>query len=123
MAALGTVENEIKTLPANLQPTMLRIFRAFLRDLRFGHPTGETNDPLVNFGGAFLYGTTPSAPGDTVTIAHGFGRTPYLAIAGLRLDAVGSSIVPLTVQRAADDKRIYLTSTESDAPFTLLVEG
>lgn len=123
MADTGFVETEIKSLPQALQATFLRIFRAFLKDIRFGHPTGDARDPMLNMGGAFLHGTTPATPGDEFSIAHAFGRTPYLATPVLRLDAVGSSIVPLTVSRIADDKRIYLTSTVASTPISLAVEG
>jgi hypothetical protein len=103
--------------------TMLRIFRAFLKDIRFGHPTGDVPDPTLNMAGGFYHGTTPSTPGTEFTIAHGFGRVPYLAVPVLRLDAVGSSIVPLTVSRVADEKRLYFTSTVASAPVSLAVEG
>ncbi len=123
MADLGYIETEIKSLPANLQPAMLRIFRAFLKDIRLGHPNGDATDPMLNMGGAFLHATTPATPGDEFSIAHGFGRVPYLALGALRLDAVGSSLVSLTVARAADNKYIYLTSTEASTPVTVAVEG
>jgi hypothetical protein len=123
VADLGFLEAEIKTLPEALRPPMLRIVRAIVKDIRFGHPTGDERDPLLNLGGAFLHGTTPTTPGEEFTIAHSFGRTPYLALMAMRLSDVGSSIVPLTVSRAADANRIYLTSTIGDAPITLVVEG
>src|SRR5689334_13953066 len=109
MADLGFFEAEIRSLPADERPTMLRLFRALLKDIRFGHPTGTQPDPMLNIGGGFFHGTTPATPGTEIAIAHGFGRVPYLALPVLRLDAVGSSIVPLTVSRVADDKRLYLT--------------
>lgn len=123
MADLGFIESEIKALPVELRPTFLRIFRGFLKDIRFGHPTGSAADPMVNMAGGFFHGTTPATPGTEFTIAHGFGRVPYLAVPILRLDSVGSSIVSLTVARAADDKRLYLTSTEASVPISLAVEG
>lgn len=123
MADLGFVESELKALPVEIRATMLRVFRAILKDVRFGHPTGDTSDPMVNMAGGFFHGTTPSTPGDEFSIAHGFGRVPYLAVPVLRLDSVGSSIVSLTVSRAADDKRVYLTSTEASAPVSLAIEG
>lgn len=123
MADLGFIESEIKSLPVELRPTFLRIFRALLKDIRFGHPIGDQPDPMVNMAGGFFHGTTPSTPGEEFSIAHGFGRTPYLALPVLRLDAVGSSVVSLTVARVADDKRIFLTSTVASAPFSLAVEG
>lgn len=123
MSDLGFIEAEIKSLPETMRATMQRIFRAILRDIRFGHPSGDSRDPCLNMGAAFLHGTTPTTPGEEFSIAHSFGRTPYLAMPAVRLDSVGSSIVPVTVSRAADDKRIYLTSTIGNAPVTLIVEG
>jgi hypothetical protein len=123
VADSGFIESEIKSLPVELRAKMLRIFRAFLKDIRFGHPTGDVPDPMVNMAGGFYHGTTPATPGNEFTIAHGFGRVPYLAVPVLRLDAVGSSLVSLTVSRAADDKRVYFTSTEASAPVSLAIEG
>ncbi len=123
MSDLGLIETEIRGLPAELRPTFLRIFRDLVKNLRFGHPSGDAPDPLTNFAGAFLTGTTHATPGSEITIEHGFGRTPYLAIPVLPLDAVGAQIVPLTVTRAADSRRIYLSSSVADANFTIAVEG
>lgn len=121
MADLGYVESEIATLPREQRPVLKRIFTAVMKDMRFGHPADAT--PSTNFGAAFYEGTTPSTPGDTFTIRHQFGRVPYLILPVLPLDTVGAQLVPLTVQRAADENRIYLTSTVADAPFMVLVEG
>lgn len=123
MSDLGFVEREIAALPPTMRPTFLRIFQAILKDLRFGHPKQEQPDPMVNFGGGFFTGTTAATPGDEFTIAHGFGRVPYLLLPVLPLDTVGAQIVPLEVTRVADEKRIYLTSTVASAPIVLAVEG
>lgn len=123
MADLGFLEGEIKALPEAMRASMLRIVRHLAKEMRYGHPNGDQPDPALNFGGAFFHGTTPDTPGDEFTIAHGFGRTPYLALPILVLDTVGSELVPLTVSRAADDKRLYFTSTEAGAHFSLFVEG
>lgn len=120
---LGYAEAEIRSLPEALRPAMLRLFRALLRDLRFGHPSGDALDPAMNFGGAFLHGTTPAIVGTELTLPHSFGRTPYLAMPVLLLDAVGSRVVPLTVSRVADSKRIYVTSTIASAPISVYCEG
>lgn len=121
MADLGFVEREIASLPREMRPALQRIFTAVLKDLRLGHPADAT--PSTNFGAAFYEGRTAATPGDTFTIRHGFGRAPYLLLPVLPLDTVGASIVPLTVQRAADETRIYLTSTEADTPFYVWLEG
>lgn len=123
MADFGDIQTIIGTFPINLRPQMTEFAKAILK-MRFGHPSTDTVDKLVNFSGGFLSGTTPNTPGDVMALPHGIdGKVPYLGIGALRLDAVGSSIVPLTVSRVADNKRIYLTSTIADAPFTLVVEG
>lgn len=123
MADLGYVLSSLNALPVEQRPVWTRIFRSILRDLRFGHPSGDTNDPAENFGAAFLTGTTASTPGDEFVLMHGFGRAPYLLIPVLPLDTVGRTLVPLTVTRAADSSRVYLSSTEADTEFTCLVEG
>jgi hypothetical protein len=123
VADLGAIEAELKSLPTALQPPLKRIFRSILRELRIGHPSGIAPDPTLNVAGAFLHTTTHATPGTEFSIAHGFGRVPYLVIPIARLDAVGSSIVPLTVSRAADDKRVYFTSTIASAACSIWVEG
>ena len=123
MANFGYVTQEINGLPAALRPIFLRIFQSVLKDLRIGHPTGENPDPLENFGGGFYHTTTPSVAGTELSIAHGFGRTPYLLLPVLPLDVQGAQIVPLTVSRVADDRRLYLTSTIINAPISVWIEG
>lgn len=123
MADLGFVLSEVKSLPEAERPTFTRIFTNILKEMRFGHPVGEQPDACVNFGGGFFHGTTPATPGDEFSITHGFGRVPYLAIPLLLLDTVGSSVVPLTVSRAADDKRVYFTATIASAPISVYIEG
>lgn len=123
MADLGLVYGEIKNLPPELRPVFKRIFTAIMKDIRLGHPQGQQPDPMVNLGGGFFHGTTASVANQEFTIPHGFGRTPYLAFPVLRLDAVNSTIVPLTVTRVADDKRLYLSSSVTGAAISLAVEG
>ena len=123
MADLGVITQELNGLPAEYRATFRRIFQAILRDIRFGHPTGNNPDPMTNIGGGFYHTMTPSTPGDEFTISHGFGRVPYLLIPVLPLDTVGAQLVPLTVTRAADDRRIYLSSSVADAPISVAIEG
>lgn len=121
MADLGYIQRELGSLPRDLRPTLQRIFQAILKDLRLGHPADATAS--TNFGAAFYEGTTPATPGETFTIRHQFGRAPYLLLPVLPLDTDGAQIVPMTVQRAADENRVYLTSTVANAPFIVLLEG
>lgn len=121
------MESEIKSLPSELRPVFQRIFTAILKDLRFGHPDADLmrtlRNPLENFGGGFLQATTPTTPNDAFSIPHSFGRAPYLLWPVLPLDTVNAAIVPLTVTRAADEKRIYLASSVAGANVIVAVEG
>lgn len=123
MASLSAVLAEVNSLPVTSRSVFTRIFSSFLGSLRFGHAKGTQPDPLENFSGGFFHGTTPATPGEEFSLAHNFGRVPYLAIPCLRLDTVGSSTAPLQVSRAADTKRIYFTSTLASAPVSVIVEG
>lgn len=76
-----------------------------------------------NLTGFYLEGTTSTTADSEFSIAHGLGRTPYIALQVSPLDTVGAKQVRLRVTRAADSQRIYLASPETAAPVTLLVEG
>lgn len=121
MANLGFLETKINALPKEIRAIVLDLFRSFIRDLRLGHPTD--GEAMENFGGAFYDVTTHATPGSEFTIPHGFGRTPYLLLPVLPLDVQGAQIVPLTVSRIADDKRVYLKSSIASAPITVGLEG
>lgn len=124
MSDLGFVLEEIKGFPAALQPGLIRIFRDVMTNLRFGHPSGEQPDPSTNFGAGYFEGTTPAIANMEFSIdISRFGRAPYLIVPVLPLDQVGAQIVPLKVTRAADNKRVYLSSSVVSAAITVLVEG
>lgn len=123
MADLGLLTAKINSLPQNLRAPMLEIVTILTKDMRFGHPKQEQPDPALNFGGGFFAGTTAAIADDEFTIAHGFGRVPYLAIPVLPLDTENAEIVPLMVTRAADDKRLYFSSSVQSAPVLLYIEG
>ncbi len=123
MADLGLMRQKLNGLPPELRPIMGEILTDILTNLRFGHPTGESRDPALNFGAGFFAGTTAAVANTEFSIAHNFGRTPYLAIPVLPLDQIGSEIVPLRVTKAADNRRVYLSSSVEGAAVTLFIEG
>lgn len=123
MADLGFVLEQIKGFPADMQPGLIRIFREVLSNQRFGHPSGEQPDPSTNFGAGFFEGTTPATPNTEFSIPHGFGRVPYLLLPVLPLDVVNGRMVDLKVTKAADNKRVYLSSSVASAAITVFIEG
>ena len=70
-----------------------------------------------------LQATTPNTPDTEFSIEHGLSTIPYNLIPCLPLDSVGAKLVDLTVTRAADVRRIYLSSSVTDAPITVFIEA
>lgn len=120
MAAPGTIQTLLGGLPADTKKVLQTIFDFVLRNGRFGRPGHQM--PTENIGRVFIEGTTHSVANTEFSIVHGLEGAPYLALPVLDLQTVNSRTVPLTVSRAADTKRVYLTSSETSAAFTLLVE-
>lgn len=119
MASIGKIESIINGVPAALRVPLLDAFREVLK-MRFGR--AGNNVPAENFTGGYYETTTPSTPGEEFSIAHGFGKAPYLAQSVLQLGA-GWQQVPLTATKAPDSKRVYLSSTVADAPVTIYLEA
>ncbi len=122
MADMGAVNTNLNGVPdEGLKRILLRIFEYILKDIRFGRAID--GDASKNFGGGFFAATTPAIANEEFTIAHTFGRTPYLCMPVIPLHSVGAKLVRLTNVRAADSARIYLASPDVDADFTLYIEG
>jgi hypothetical protein len=121
MADLGNVELMLAGLPDAVKRIMQGVFKYILKDIRFGRCVA--GDPSQNMGGGFFTGTTASVANVEFTIAHSFGRTPYLCIPVLPLNTVNAKIVRLRVTRAADANRMYFDSPDVDSAVYLYVEG
>lgn len=122
MADQGYVETLLAGLEdIKVRKTLSAVFRYVLKDIRLGRAEDATQS--TNMGGGFFAITTPAVANETFTIRHNFGRTPYLLIPVLPLDQVGATIIPLRVERAADDNRVYLSSSETDQPLVVYLEG
>lgn len=122
MADQGFVESQLAGVPdSGLKKILASIFKYVLKDVRFGR--AEDTEASTNFGGGFFEGTTHATPNTEFSIEHSFGRPPYLLIPVLPLDAVGANIVPLQLERAADARKIYLSSSVASATFVVYLEG
>lgn len=124
MADLASLLSKLSSLDVPTKKALTALLTELVPDTRFGHPTGDNaKDAAKNLGGGFFRGTTHVTPNTEFSIAHGFGRTPYLAIPVLPLDQIHTRAVDLTVTRAADDKRVYFSSSVASAAFTVYLEG
>ena len=117
MASKGYTESILNTLPADQRKALNLAFNHTLDTFRIGG-----NPKALNFAWYVYSSTTSSTAGTEFSIEHGQGMVPTKMIPMVDLSQVGSQLVPLTVSKAPDDRRIYLTSTSTSAVFTALVE-
>jgi hypothetical protein len=114
----------LKTLFGGVESSLRRAldqtWEYILGNLRIGRPIA--GDRAENLQMYFLEATTPGVADTEFTIPHGLATAPYLAIPVLPL-AEGAQLVRLRVTRAPDTVRVYLSSPDTNAPVTILVEG
>lgn len=114
LAQLGGIDSDLKRVLA-------AVFRYVLQNLRLGRVAHQTR--LENVQAYFLNGTTAAVANAEFSIAHGLGSAPYVLLPVLDLQTVGAKLVPLTVTRAADASRVYLSSSVTSAPVSVVVEA
>ena len=115
----------IRTLTASIpDQTTRRVvqqsFEHVLDNMRLGVPEHQTR--AVNSQQYWLVGTTSTSANTEFSLEHGLPSAPRYLIPTLDLSQPGAKIVPLTVTRAADARRIYLSSSDTNASITVLVE-
>ena len=120
MAKTAYVETLLGSLPVELKQAFRGAFDYVLNSLRLGRASSPRAENLQLY---FLHGTTPGVANTACSVPHSLGRAPYLLLPVAALDTVGDRLVRLTVTQAADASRVYLSSPDTDAPFTILVEG
>jgi hypothetical protein len=120
MANASYIATKLGGLDAPVRRVLDDIFTYILSNLRIGRPTADSRSENLQM--YFLEATTPAVANTEFSLPHGLGRAPYLAIPVLPLDA-GAKLVRLTVSRAPDAARVYLSSPDTSAPVTILIEG
>lgn len=121
MAKSSYAKALIGNLAADIKTSLGKVFEFMLDgNLRFG--AIENQQRAENFAGIFLTSTTAAVTNTEFSIAHGLVSTPRYVMQVIDPRSVGSQQVPLTVSRAADSKRIYLTSASTNAVFTVYCE-
>lgn len=117
MANKGYVDALLNSLEPALKQALKPAFEHVLTWAALGDQTKATN-----FGWYRLSSTTAATAGEEFSVLHGLDVAPSKLIPVLDLTAVGSQLVPLTVSRAPDSKRVYLTSASTSAVFLAYVE-
>jgi hypothetical protein len=121
MAQPSYIEALLGGLDAGVKRALKLVFEYVLTNLRFGRP--EERQRAENIQAYYYSATTAATANQEFAIAHALGRAPYLVLPVLSLQDVGAKLVPLTVTKAADESHVYLSSSVTNAPITVLVEG
>lgn len=117
MAAYGNVDRLLNSLDATIRVPLAAIFEYLMRELSFGD-----NAKAENFALYRVSGTTHATANTEFSIAHGMDHAPSKLIPFVHLDQVGGALVPLTVTKISDTKRIYLKSSSTGAAFVAYLE-
>lgn len=115
--ARGYVATLINGLPTEIRSTMQQIVDYVQDNWRLGEGTRATNAQLYKFDA-----TTAAIANGEFSIAHNMGQVPSKIVPVLDLTQIGSQLVPLTVSRAPDVKRIYLSSPTASAAIQIYAE-
>lgn len=117
MAAPGYIDTILNALDANIRVPLTTAFQFVMRELALGD-----NTKAENFSWYRISGTTHATANAEFSIAHGMDHAPSKLIPIVSLDAAGGALVPLTVTKASDARRIYLKSSSTGAAFTAYLE-
>lgn len=117
MAAPGYIAQILNALDPDVRRILTQAFDYVMRESSLG-----ANTKAENFSWFKVTGTTHGTANTEFSVLHGMDHAPSKLIPVVALDAVGSQLVPLSVARAADVKRIYLKSTSTGAIFTVYLE-
>lgn len=122
MADKGYIRALLSAVPdATTKRVLQQAFEHVLDNIRLGVPEHQTR--ATNLQAYWMTATTPADANEEFSIPHGLLTTPHYALAVLELDKAGSQTAVLEVTRPADARRIYLRSSSTSAPITLLVEA
>lgn len=117
MAVISYIATLLGGIDSDLRRVLLPCFRYVLDNWRLGDAPRAQNAQWYK-----IETTTSSVASQEFSVAHGLDALPHWIVPVLNCHNVGDQLVPLTVTRAADGQRLYLSSTVASAPITIYVE-
>jgi hypothetical protein len=123
LADIGYVRSQVNAIQdAATRRILTNVFEHILGNIRFGEPQHMRR--AENLQAYFYASTTASDTATIISIAHGLGVTPNLAIPIIDVRQVGAKLPALEVARAADNQRVYFKAEagSTSAAFKLLIE-
>jgi hypothetical protein len=120
LASKGYVETILNSLPEAVKKPVTLAFRHVLDNLSIGGI--DDTERAANFRWYRFDTVTSSVANQDFSSHHGQGQTPLLLWPIMSLNATGTQIVRLRTTRASDAQWIYLSSPDTGAAISLLVE-
>ena len=120
MASKGYVDSQLNRLDTKMRNVLVRVFQHVLDTMQIGGIGHQ--EKALNFKWIRLDSTTATTANEEFTIPHGAGQMPLYLVPLVPLDSSGVWLPRLKVTRAADASRIYLSSPDTNAQFTVLME-
>lgn len=120
MASKGYIDSLLNALPEGVKGPVTQAFRHVLDNLSIGLP--DDMKRATNFRWYRFDSVTSSVANTEFSIHHGMGTIPLLCWPILPLDSSGGQVVRINVTRPADAQRVYLSSPDTGASLTLLIE-
>jgi len=117
MASKGYIEALLNPLPSDQRRVLLPAFEHVLDTWKLG-----TSDKAANASWYKFTSTTAATANEEFSIEHGLNQIPTWVIPVLDLGYLNSQLVNLTVTKAPDVRRIYLSSPSTGAAFTIMLE-
>jgi hypothetical protein len=117
MSAPGYVAQLLNSLDADTRTVLTTIFDYVMRENALGDTT-----KAENFNWFRIEGTTSTSANTEFSVEHGLDHVPSKLIPIVPLDTANAQLVPLTVSRAADARRIYLKSASVGVTFQAYLE-
>src|SRR5688572_18902544 len=120
MASKGYVNSLLNQLPADLRRVLSFALEHIVDTTQIGGISHQ--EKAANFKWIRLDSTTASVANEEFSIAHGAGQMPLYVLPLMPLDSSGVWFPRLKTTRPADASRIYLSSPDTGAQFTVLME-
>jgi hypothetical protein len=121
MSSIGYVDTLIAPLPVEMRKIFTDVFTYTYATMLWGPVVNGRR--AVNGQQYFISFLLPAVANQEIAIPHGLSAVPNLAVPVLDVRSPNSAIVPLTITRKADDHYLYLKSSATSVPVTLLVDG
>lgn len=121
MSDIGALRSFLGGLPSDIKQAMTNYTNYGFKNIRVGLPGHQK--PAENFSWSQCDGTTSTTANQEFTIAHGLSAPPRVAFPCVDLTSSGTQMVRLRTTRPADSKRLYLSSPDTNAAFTIFVES